>query len=149
MTGGAGEAVGIGDLDDNTPYFYAVEAADEGGDQISAEVSFAIDLTTDPTLGKLLAQVRGERVQLEAPNAITGIILGVETRDQKVGDNQVQKVEFLNLLTDEGLRSVALDHVRPARTVISRQGGSGLNRRNGALGAEICPSGAISRKSRR
>jgi len=79
--------------------------------------SFAIDLTTNPTLGQLLEQVRGEKVAIEAPNQITGVILGVETRDQKVGDEQVQKVEFLNLLTDAGLRSVALDKVSALKLV--------------------------------
>ena len=79
--------------------------------------SFAIDLTTNPTLGQLLGQIRGEQVAIEAPNAITGTILGVETRDQKVGDNQVQKVEYLDLLTDAGLRSVALDKVSAIKLV--------------------------------
>ena len=79
--------------------------------------SFAIDLTTNPTLGQLLEQVRGEKVAIEAPNEITGVILGVETRDQKVGENQVQKVEFLNVLTDAGLRSVALNKVNAIKLV--------------------------------
>lgn len=79
--------------------------------------SFAIDLTTDPTLGQLLAQIRGEKVRIEAPNEIAGIVLGVETRDQKVGDDQVQKVEFLNLLTDTGLRSVSLQSVSSIKIV--------------------------------
>ena len=79
--------------------------------------SFSIDLTTDPTLGQLLAQVRGEKVAIEAPNEITGIILGVETREQKVGEDQVQKVEFLNILTDAGLRSVALDKLSAIKLV--------------------------------
>ncbi len=79
--------------------------------------SFAIDLTTKPTMGQLLDQVRGEAVKVEAPNEITGTILGVETRDVKVGDKQVQKVEFLNLLTDTGLRSVALEQASSIKLV--------------------------------
>ena len=34
--------------------------------------SFAIDLTANPTLGKLFNQIRGERVEIDAPNKITG-----------------------------------------------------------------------------
>ena len=41
---------------------------------------FSIDLTTNPTLAQLLQQLRGERVVVEAPNELSGVILGVETR---------------------------------------------------------------------
>ena len=68
--------------------------------------TFAIDLTNNPTLAKLLDQVRGEKVEIEAPNRVTGTILGVETREQQVGDkDRVVKIELLNLLTSDGLRS--------------------------------------------
>lgn len=74
--------------------------------------TFAIDLTTNPTLAKLLDQVRGEKVEIESPNKITGTILGVETREEKVGDkDKVVTTEYLNLLTDAGLRSFALPTV--------------------------------------
>ncbi len=73
--------------------------------------TFAIDLTTNPTLADLLAQVRGERVQVDAPNAITGTIVGVEKRQQPVKDGQSVTVAYLNLLTDEGLRSINLETV--------------------------------------
>jgi hypothetical protein len=72
--------------------------------------TFAIDLTSNPTLAQLLGQVRGEKVELDAPNPVSGTILGVETRKQKVGDDVVE-VEMLNLLTVEGLRSVKLESV--------------------------------------
>lgn len=72
--------------------------------------TFAIDLTSNPTLAQLLDQVRGEKVGLDAPNALSGTILGVETRKQKVGDDVVE-IEMLNLLTPEGLRSVKLESV--------------------------------------
>lgn len=72
--------------------------------------TFAIDLTSNPTLAQLLDQVRGEKVELDAPNALSGTILGVETRKQKVGDDVVE-IEMLNLLTPEGLRSVKLESV--------------------------------------
>ncbi|HUY92636.1 MAG TPA: hypothetical protein VMV10_28105 [Pirellulales bacterium] len=70
--------------------------------------TFAIDLTDNPTLAKLLDQVRGERVEIESPNKIVGVILGVETRKQKAGEKETIEVEYLNLLTDEGLRSAPL-----------------------------------------
>ncbi|MCS7306077.1 MAG: hypothetical protein NZ602_13355 [Thermoguttaceae bacterium] len=74
--------------------------------------SFAVDLTSNPTMGQLLNQLRGEKVRLEAPTEIVGVILGVETRKRKVAEKQVQNVEFLNLVTDGGLRSVELDQIR-------------------------------------
>ncbi|MEX2112379.1 MAG: hypothetical protein WD845_04295 [Pirellulales bacterium] len=74
--------------------------------------TFPIDLTDNPTLGEILDQVRGERVSVEAPNAIDGILLGVEKRRKEVGkENEVVEVEFLNLLTDGGLRSVPMESI--------------------------------------
>jgi hypothetical protein len=73
--------------------------------------SFSIDLTTNPTMAQLLQQVRGERVVLEAPNELSGIILGVETRKKRLGDHETIDVDVLNLLTDGGLRAVELPSV--------------------------------------
>jgi hypothetical protein len=74
--------------------------------------AFAIDLTSNPTLGQLLAQIRGERVEIDAPTKIAGTIVGVEKKQQYVGDNKVMvEVEYLNLFTDEGLRRVPLESV--------------------------------------
>jgi len=73
--------------------------------------SFAIDLTANPTLGKLLGQIRGERVEIDAPNKISGIIVGVETRKQEIEKGRIIESEVLNLLTDDGLRSVPLETV--------------------------------------
>ncbi len=76
--------------------------------------TFAIDLTENPSLAELLNQVRGEKLEVEAPNAIQGTLIGVEKRIRKVkaGDDE-ETVEYhvLNLLTDEGLRSVSLENV--------------------------------------
>ncbi|MEX2120659.1 MAG: hypothetical protein WD847_13785 [Pirellulales bacterium] len=77
--------------------------------------TFAIDLTDNPTLAQLLGQIRGEKVEIEAPNKISGTILGVETRKQKVSQDDVIDAEFLNLLTAEGLRSVPLAGVSGIR----------------------------------
>ena len=73
--------------------------------------SFAIDLTTNPTLGDLLNQARGEQVELDAPNKITGTILGVEKRKKEVDKEKVVEIEILNLLTADGLRAVPLDAI--------------------------------------
>jgi hypothetical protein len=72
---------------------------------------FAIDLTTNPTMAQLLQQLRGERVMVEAPNELRGVILGVETRKVKLGDHETTEQTVLNLLTEQGLRAVSLDTV--------------------------------------
>ncbi len=79
--------------------------------------SFAVDLTTNPTMAQLLEQVRGEKVELEAPNKISGVILGVEKHKKQVGENQFIDIDVLNLLTDEGLRSVPMDTVSRLKLV--------------------------------
>ena len=74
--------------------------------------TFAIDLTSNPTLGQLLSQIRGERVEIDAPNKVRGTIVGVEKQRQTSGpDHVVIEVEYLNLLTDEGLRRIPLDAI--------------------------------------
>jgi hypothetical protein len=73
--------------------------------------SFAVDLTTNPTLFDLLQQVRGERVELEVPNRISGLIVGVEKRKEKVGDHDTIETDVLNLLTEAGLRAIKLETV--------------------------------------
>jgi hypothetical protein len=74
--------------------------------------TFAIDLTQDQTLGQLLAQIRGERVEIEAPNKIEGTIVGVEKKREYIarGERFVE-TEYINVLTNEGLRRVPLDSV--------------------------------------
>ena len=79
--------------------------------------SFAIDLTTNPTLGQLLQQLRGQPVELVTPNDIRGTILGVETRREQVNKDQVVDISYLNLLTKDGLRSIALPQIQ--RLVLS------------------------------
>ena len=85
--------------------------------------SFAIDLTANPTLGKLLTQVRGERVEIDAPNKITGIIVGVETRRQEIEKGRILEAEVLNLLTDDGLRAVVLESVSRIKLVDEKLNG--------------------------
>lgn len=73
--------------------------------------TFSVDLTANPTLAQLLQQVRGERVELEAPNKLAGVILGVETRKKQIGEQTFIDVDILNLLTDGGLRAVPMDTI--------------------------------------
>ena len=95
---------------------------DEGGGKISTVSygskdpitrtlrTFTIDLTHEPTLADLLGQIRGEKIELDSPK-MSGIIIGIEKRKKPAGMNETVEVEYLNLLTDEGLRSVQLDGV--------------------------------------
>ncbi len=111
-------------VDDINDLLKSLVLQDLGGGQISTVTygsrdpitktlqSFAIDLTQDPTLGQLLAQIRGERVELEAPTKIFGTIVGVEKKREYVAADKVfVESEYLNVLTDDGLRRIALDSV--------------------------------------
>ncbi len=75
--------------------------------------TFSIDLTQNPTLADLLGQIRGEAIEIDAPTKIAGTIVGVEQRKQPSGKDGGEPIEvsFLNLLTDDGLRSVSLENV--------------------------------------
>lgn len=96
---------------------------DQGGGKISTVsygskdpitrtlATFSIDLTANPTLADLLKQIRGEQIEMDAPTKIVGTILGVETRKVVQGKDQAVDVSYLNLLTEDGLRSVSLDNV--------------------------------------
>ena len=70
--------------------------------------SFAIDLTGNPGLAQILAQVRGEEVELLTSQRITGTVVGVEAKSI----SEHTAATFLNLLTDEGIRSIDLAEVR-------------------------------------
>ena len=99
---------------------------DLGGGQVSAVTyeareplahtlkTFRIDLTQNPTLADLLEQGRGERIQIEAPQPIQGVIVGVETRTVTERDTAVEK-SFLVLKTETGLRSVPMDSIVQCR----------------------------------
>ncbi len=109
-------------VDDVNDLLKSMVLQDFGGGQVSSVnygskdpitrtlKTFAIDLTNNPTMADLLDQVRGEKIQIDAPNPMVGTIIGVETRKEVVGD-EVNSVQHLNLLTDDGLRSVRLDRV--------------------------------------
>ena len=116
-------------VDDVNDLLKSMVLQDEGGGSIATITygskdpitktlkTFAIDLTTNPTLADLLSQVRGEVVEIEAASKIVGTIVGVERRKQPAGKDQVVEVEYLNLLTEQGLRSVELASVGRIRLV--------------------------------
>ena len=116
-------------VDDINDLLKSMVVEDLGGGQISTVSygskdpisktlkSFAVDLTTNPTLSDLLQQVRGERVELEAPNRISGLIVGVEKRKEKVGERDTIETDVLNLLTEAGLRAIKLETVTSIKLV--------------------------------
>ncbi len=75
--------------------------------------TFSIDLTDNPTLAQILEQVRGERIEIEAPAKLKGTIIGLEKRKRKIGrdDEGVIEIDVLNLLTDDGLKSLPLEQL--------------------------------------
>lgn len=109
-------------VDDINDLLKSMVLQDLGGGQISTVTygsrdpitktlkTFSIDLTENPTLAGILGQIRGEKVELETPNKVVGVILGVEKRTIKT-EKESREVEVLNLLTDAGLRSVQLESV--------------------------------------
>jgi hypothetical protein len=72
--------------------------------------SFAVDISGNPTVAGLLAALRGSEVTVTlSEGPVTGIILGTETKLEPTGkDNPPIAVDYLNLVTANGIRSVKL-----------------------------------------
>ncbi len=81
---------------------------------------FPIDLSENPTLAKLLSQVRGHRVEVHIPNPVQGVVVSLEQRKRKLEDGTELTEDVLNLLTDQGLRSVVLQQVSRIRLLDAR-----------------------------
>jgi hypothetical protein len=104
------------DLDGGTVAPVTYDSADPAEKTLR---TFALDLTYNPTVGQLLNQARGEKIELTMfpvngmpPASLTGTILGMETR----GENAYRaEVDILNLLCEDGLRSVQLSYVQRLR----------------------------------
>lgn len=87
--------------------------------------SFAIDLTGDPSLGQLLKQARGEKLEVVvtpdknvlggAGQVMTGVIVGVQQKLKEEGDKETVVGEQLNLLTADGVRGIPMSHVQRFR----------------------------------
>jgi hypothetical protein len=77
--------------------------------------SFGINLNGNPTLGHILTQVRGEPVEVAAPNPIIGTLLGVEKKTESIGEGSQHRIleqEYVTLLTEDGFRSLPLANVQ-------------------------------------
>ncbi|MBU6481475.1 MAG: hypothetical protein KGS09_13135 [Nitrospirae bacterium] len=77
--------------------------------------SFGINLNGNPTLGQILTQVRGESVEVAAPNPVVGTLLGVEKKTESVGEGSQRRIveqEYVTLLTEEGFRSLSLANIQ-------------------------------------
>jgi hypothetical protein len=72
--------------------------------------SFGVDISGNPTLGQLLAALRGTEVIVSFPDSkAEGVILGVETKLEPVTkDAPPVAVEYLNIVTAAGIRSFKL-----------------------------------------
>jgi hypothetical protein len=110
-------------VDDINDLLKSMVLEDRGGGKISTVTygsrdpitktlaTFPIDLTNNPTLSDILNQVRGQKIQVDAPNAASGVLLGIEKRKKEIGKDETIEVEYLNLLTDEGMRSLSMDSI--------------------------------------
>jgi len=76
--------------------------------------SFQLDLSGAPSLGGLLAQLRGAQVSVTtADQELDGIILGVETQRRIVGERgDAIDTVVLNLLSGATVRAIPMDSVR-------------------------------------
>lgn len=74
--------------------------------------SFGLDLTSNPSLGELLNQARGERVEVLRPSPLVGTILGVERKVEHLGENRTVEREVLNLLTPDGLQALPMGQIQ-------------------------------------
>ena len=81
---------------------------------------FPIDLSENPTLARLLSQVRGHRVEVHIPNPVQGVVVSLEQRKRKLEDGTELTEDVLNLLTEQGLRSVVLQQVSRIRLLDAR-----------------------------
>jgi hypothetical protein len=71
--------------------------------------SFQVDITGDPSLAELLAQLRGAKVQVTVGGEeLKGTILGLEKKPKAVGDKGSIEVWVLNLISGGTIRSVEL-----------------------------------------
>jgi hypothetical protein len=71
--------------------------------------SFAVNLNGNPNLASLLEQLRGEKVEIDAPNRMVGEIVSIETRKTEIGKDHFTDQTVINVATDGGLRSVIVE----------------------------------------
>ncbi len=91
-----------------------IEAASYGSKEPLARrlASFAVDISDNPPMWKLLDRLRGARISVNTLEGDTaGVVVGVEQRQVPVKDGGTVLQPFVNLLTDRGIESVNLAHV--------------------------------------
>jgi len=84
--------------------------------------SFAVNLTSNPSLSQIPNQARGEKLEVvlqqsntTQPGTLTGSIIGIEHQRQPAGKETFIEVDVLNLWCAEGVRSVKLGDVQRVR----------------------------------
>ena len=100
----------------------------DGQDPIEKTLrSFAVDLTGNPTIGQVLNQARGEKVEVvmqttaaNQPGTLNGVVMGMESQTETVGPNAVHEAHLLNLNCAEGMRCLNLREVQRIRFLNAR-----------------------------
>ncbi len=84
--------------------------------------SFALDLTNNPTLGQIINQARGEKIEVvlqqngaAQPGNVTGVVIGMEVQHAPGPKDALVDVDVLNLLCAEGVRGIPLSQVQRLR----------------------------------
>jgi hypothetical protein len=84
--------------------------------------SFALDLTNNPTLGQIINQARGEKIEVvlqqngaAQPGNVTGVVIGMEAQHAPGPKDALVEVDVLNLLCAEGVRGIPLSQVQRLR----------------------------------
>jgi hypothetical protein len=75
--------------------------------------SFGVDLSGNPSMQAILAQLKGVGVRLMAPEAVEGKVLAVDAQTRVVpGNPPIQMVDYIvSVVTAEGIRSVPLSTI--------------------------------------
>ncbi|AMV29560.1 hypothetical protein VT84_34515 [Gemmata sp. SH-PL17] len=83
--------------------------------------SFAINLNNNPTFAGIIAQLRGERIEVAVsataanqPGKLTGTIVGVEKQKVPAG-TQTTDAEVLNMWCAEGMRAIKMSDIQSLR----------------------------------
>lgn len=74
--------------------------------------SFAIDLTSNPSMRDILNQMRGEAVTVSWPGQARGIIVGVERRVVEVEKEKKREEDFLNIFSGGTLHSIPFSQIK-------------------------------------
>ncbi|ULQ58596.1 hypothetical protein K7I13_08435 [Brucepastera parasyntrophica] len=72
--------------------------------------SLKIDLSGNPSVAQIFDSLRGNEIQVYAPDLVTGKIIGVEYRQAKSDDSRA-KDAYLTLFTSQGIKVFALSEI--------------------------------------